>query len=96
MGLRLFVSIAGLIALPLAVAAESGTPVAKFSGRNSGTTPGFAVEGAWLLDFQVNSEFPDLATTVISKLLDSLRVDAGRAEPVLGPSCEFVGNIRRQ
>lgn len=86
MQLRLFVLIAGLIALPLAAGAESDTPLAKFSGHNSGTTPEFEVKGAWLLDFQVNSEFPDLATTVI-RLVDA-------SDQTVGIVADFAGTGR--
>jgi hypothetical protein len=65
MQLRLFVLIACLVAPLLAASAELETTVAKFSGHNNSQTKDFDVKGPWLLDFQVNSEFPDLAATAI-------------------------------
>ena len=62
---RLYFSIVFLVA-PLTVAsAETDVPIAKFSGHNSEQTVEFDVKAPWLVDFEVNSEFPDLATTVI-------------------------------
>jgi len=81
-----FVLIACLVTLALAAGAEPETPLAKFSGQNSGQTEEFEVKGPWLLDFQVNSEFPDLAATVI-RLEDA-------TDQTVGIVADFAGTGR--
>lgn len=46
-------------------AADLEPLVARFTGQGAQKTDEFDVKGPWLLDWQVNSEFPDLATTVV-------------------------------
>jgi len=60
-----FVLIACCAALPLVASAAAEAPLVKFSGNDSGKTEEFGVKAPWLLDWQVESEFPDLAATVI-------------------------------
>ncbi len=72
---------------PLTVAAaETDVPIAKFSGHNSEQTAEFDVKAPWLVDFEVNSEFPDLATTVIRLEDDS--------DQTLGTAAAFRGTGR--
>jgi len=52
-------------ALLIVSAAAAETPAMKFSGSESQGTEDFTVKGPWLLDWRVEAEFPDLATTVI-------------------------------
>jgi len=60
-----YVLIALLVAPLAAVGAEPETPIAKFSGNDNEQTAAFDVKAPWLLDYEVDSEFPDLATTTI-------------------------------
>jgi len=66
MRLHWFSLMGGVAALLIASGATAQEPLAKFSGTKSGETEEFTVKGPWLLDWRVESEFPDLATTVIN------------------------------
>ena len=46
--------------LLLTAGAAAATPLVKFSGEGNGKTKEFSVEGPWLLDWKIESEFPDL------------------------------------
>lgn len=78
--------VACMVAVASAVTAAPETPLAKFSGQNSGQTREFEVKGPWLLDFQVTSEFPELAATLI-------RLEDGSGQ-TLGVVADFAGTGR--
>jgi hypothetical protein len=51
---------------PLLASAVDPEPlIARFSGHGAQKTDEFEVKGPWLLDWQVNSEFPELVSTVV-------------------------------
>jgi len=81
-----FSAIAYVLAVVPALDAIAETSLAKFSGHNSGQTQEFEVKGPWLLDFEVTSEFPDLATTVI-RLEDA-------TDRTVGVVADFAGTGR--
>jgi len=62
--------LAFLVAASVGASAGAESPVAEFSGHDSGKTDPFDVKGPWLLDWRIDSEFPDLATTKI-QLVDA-------------------------
>ena len=46
-------------------AADPEPLVARFTGQGAQKTDEFSAKGPWLLDWQIDSEFPDLAATVV-------------------------------
>jgi len=61
-------------ALLLVSAAAAEAPARKFSGSESRETEEFTVKGPWLLDWRVESEFPDLAAAAINLKDDSDKI----------------------
>jgi len=65
----MFPSMIGLIALVAVGAAQAGELVRQFSGDRSTQTVEFEVESPWLIDWRVNSEFPNsmgVAVTLVN------------------------------
>ena len=65
MKLHVSVPIACAAALLIVASAVAQTPLVEFSGEGNGRTKQFSIKGPWLLDWRVESEFPDLATTTM-------------------------------
>jgi len=75
MKLQIFAPIASTAALLIAASAVAQTSLVEFSGEGNGRTKDFSVNGPWLLDWRVESEFPELATTTMR--LEGTSVEAG-------------------
>ena len=56
---RLFVLIVSFLILGLSLSAQAGEVVREFSGSRSTQTAEFQVKGPWLVDWLVNSDFPN-------------------------------------
>ena len=56
---RLFVILLGLATIIAAGAAQASELVRQFSGDRSTQTAEFEVEAPWLIDWRVNSDFPN-------------------------------------
>lgn len=56
---RFFLILLVLLASALAIAAQAGELVRQFSGDRSKETVEFEVKAPWLIDWRVNSEFPN-------------------------------------
>ena len=66
---RMFPSLIGVIALIAVGPAQAGELVRQFSGDRSTQTAEFEVESPWLIDWRVNSEFPNsmgIAVTLVN------------------------------
>ena len=66
-----------LVLLLLSGAANAETLVREFSGTRSMQTAEFEVEGPWLIDWRVNSEFEDSMGLAIVLLHEPARTHAG-------------------
>jgi len=65
----MFPSMIGLMALVAVGPAQAGELVRQFSGDRSTQTAEFEVESPWLIDWRVNSEFPNsmgIAVTLVN------------------------------
>jgi hypothetical protein len=65
----MFLTLIGLIAFIAVVPAQAGELVRQFSGDRSTQTVEFEVESPWLIDWRVNSEFPNsmgIAVTLVN------------------------------
>lgn len=87
MRVRFFVLITCLVAPLLASAVDPEPLVARFSGHGAQKTDEFEVKGPWLLDWQVNSEFPNLASTVV-------RLEDAATLETIGIVADFHGTGR--
>ncbi len=72
---QIFAPIASTAALLIAASAVAQQPLAKFSGEGNGRTSDFSINGPWLLDWRVESEFPEIATTTMR--LEGSSAEAG-------------------
>jgi len=84
---RVLFVIACLVATVFAAIAGAEPGSVKFSGHDSSTTKDFEVRAPWLLDWQVKSEFPELATFV-------LRLEDAASGQLLGIVTDFAGTGR--